>query len=320
MALIKRRLEEARRILLITHISPDGDAIGSLLGLGWALRPLKKVTMACADPVPSSYTYLPGSQAIMAQPAGWYDLVISLDASDLERLGSAYDPVALAHTPLINIDHHVTNVHFGTINWVDPSAAATAELVLELVEYLGIPLNPNIATCLLNGIVTDTRGFRTSTTSLRTMEAVVKLMKAGAPLTQVTDRVFSHKPLSTIRLWGRVLGKVRMEDGILWGEIPRALREECQVSGNDDLGLSSLLATVEGVKVAVIFSEREDGRVDVGLRSVPGVDVASIALQLGGGGHPQAAGCLLSGTLPEVREKVLAAIRHSLRGQRGHAG
>ncbi len=317
---IGRFIRRARRVMVITHVAPDGDAIGSLLGLGRALHKLgKEYTLACADLVPKGFAYLPHSETIARPPpSGWpkgkYDLVISLDCGDLERLGTAYDE-SLAGLPIINIDHHVTNTHFGTVNWVDTEAASTAEMVLELVESLNIPLDADMALCLLHGIVTDTRGFRTPNTTPRTMRAVLKLMEAGAELAEITDRVFNRRPFSAICLWAKALNDVRLDGRIIWSQITRAMRQECAFSENGDAGLVSFLATADEADVAIVFVENDDGQIEVGLRAAPGIDISAVALELGGGGHPQAAGCTLEGDLEEVRERVLAAVREAMKGR-----
>jgi phosphoesterase RecJ-like protein len=309
---VVRFIRDARRVMVITHVSPDGDAIGSLLGLGWALRWLgKEYTLACADPVPKRFTYLPGSEAVVTGPEGEYDLVISLDCGDSERLGPAYDE-SLAGLPLINIDHHVTNTHFGSINWVDMGVASAAEMVLELIESLGVPLEADIALCLLNGIVTDTRGFRIPNTPPRTMRAALKLMEAGAQLPEVTDHVFNRRPFSDICLWAKALSDLWLDGRIIWSQITRTMRQECAFSDNGDAGLVNFLGTTEEADVAIVFVEQDDGRIKVEMRSVPGVDVSAVALNLGGGGHPQAAGCTLDGDLDEMQDKVLTSVKHAM--------
>jgi phosphoesterase RecJ-like protein len=317
---VVRFIRDARKVMVITHVSPDGDAIGSLLGLGWALRWLgKEYTLACADPVPRRFTYLPGSEAIVTGPepvlspaeVGEYDLVISLDCADLDRLGTAYDE-SLAGLPLINVDHHMTNTHFGIVNWVDTGVASAAEMVLDLAESLGVPLDSDIALCLLNGIVTDTRGFRIPNTPPRTMRAVLKLMEAGAQLPKVTDHVFNQRPFSDVCLWAKALSGLQLDGRIIWSQITRTMRQECAFSENGDAGLVNFLGTVDEADVAIVFIEKDDGRIKVEMRSVPGVDVSAVALNLGGGGHPQAAGCTLDGNLNEVRDKVLTAVKETL--------
>ena len=268
--------------------------------------------MACADSVPDSFAYLPGSEAVVTYPEGDYDLVISLDCSDLKRLGAAYDQNSLRGVPIINIDHHVTNVGFGSVNWVDPSSASTAQMVLTLIERLEVPLNSTMATCLLNGIITDTRGFRTPNTTPDVMEAATKLMTAGASLPEIAEWVFNRRPLALIRLWGRALSAVQLDGRIIWTEISQAMRHECGLSSDSDDGLVSFLTSANEADVGIVFTEKDDGTIDVSMRSMPGIDISSLAMRLGGGGHPQAAGCNLSSSLAEAKERVLAELRHSL--------
>ena len=180
-------IQSAHRPLLICHIAPDGDAVGSLMGLGRALRQMGlDPILACADPVPSKFNYLSNIETVLSEINDLFDLVISLDCSDLERLGHFTQMQAFESAPLLNIDHHLTNLGFGDVNLVDARASSAAEVVLGLLEYMAIPIDTELATCLLTGIVTDTRGFRTSNVNIPVMEAAVQLMKAGASLPYIT--------------------------------------------------------------------------------------------------------------------------------------
>ena len=311
-ALAARRISDADRVLAICHVSPDGDAIGSLLGLGLALQKMgKRVVMACSDPVPVMYRHLPHWDEIVRSPSGDFDLVVSLDCSDLERLGKAYDAAALAGVPIVNIDHHATNVNFGVVNWVDTTAAATAQMLARLLDVLGVPLDREIATCLLNGILTDTLGFRTPSTTPQVMETAIELMNAGASLSQLTDRIFNHRPLATIRMWSMALQNLHLEGRVLWSQITQDIRRYVGYEENGDAGLVKFLNTANEADIAVVFDEMADGRVNVSMRAGPGYDVSQVALALGGGGHPQAAGCTLFGPLEEVREKVLSLLHRA---------
>ncbi len=311
-ALAARRISDADRVLAICHVSPDGDAIGSLLGLGLALQKMgKRVVMACSDPVPVMYRHLPHWDEIVRSPSGDFDLVVSLDCSDLERLGKAYDAAALAGVPIVNIDHHATNVNFGVVNWVDTTAAATAQMLARLLDVLGVPLDREIATCLLNGILTDTLGFRTPSTTPQVMETAIELMNAGASLSQLTDRIFNHRPLATIRMWSMALQNLHLEGRVLWSQITQDIRRYVGYEENGDAGLVNFLNTANEADIAVVFDEMADGRVNVSMRAGPGYDVSQVALALGGGGHPQAAGCTLFGPLEEVREKVLSLLHRA---------
>jgi phosphoesterase RecJ-like protein len=214
--------------------------------------------------------------------------------------------------PIINIDHHITNMGFGSVNWVDSNSAATAQMVLTLIERLGVPLDSTIATCLLNGIVTDTHGFRTPNTTPAVMEAATKLMTAGASLPEITGQVFNRRPLAVLRLWGRALNAVQLDGRIIWTEISQAMKHECGLGSDSDDGLVSFLISACEADVGIVFTEKDDGTIDVSMRSMPGIDISNVAMRLGGGGHPQAAGCSLSDSLAEARERVLAELRRSL--------
>lgn len=317
---ISAEIQQAQRILLVSHVGPDGDAIGSLLGLGLLLKAQgKAVTLACEDPVPESYRFLPGSEQVTRQIAGPYDLVISLDCSDRYRMGDVV-PETLASSPLINIDHHVTNTLFGTVNWVDASAVATAQMVLTLADALGWFVTTPVAISLLNGLVTDTRSFRTSNVDTAAMRAVLRLMEAGASLPEITRQALEQRPLASVRLWAEAVQSLRLDDGILWTSVTQAMRHRWGMEEDGFSGLTNSLSGIREARVVVVFTERDDGLIDVGMRAAPGLDVAQAALRLGGGGHPQAAGCTLETDLQQAQERVLEEVRRSLRGQEVDAG
>jgi phosphoesterase RecJ-like protein len=310
-------IRSAHRPLLICHIAPDGDAIGSLTGLGRALQQMGlEPTMACSDPVPSRFNYIPGVENVVQDVHAAFDLCISLDCSDLRRLGRLAQMPAFGSAPLLNIDHHVTNLDFGTANLVDVQASSTAEVVLRLLDYMAVPLDAQVATCLLTGIVTDTRGFRTSNVTVQVMEATLRLIKAGASLPYITRHGLNLRPTAAILLWRAALALLQIEDGVIWTSIPLALRRAAGYMGDGNAGLASFLVSAEDADVAVVFVEREDGGIEVGLRAAPGFDVAQVALQLGGGGHALAAGCTVTGPLEDAQAQVLAALRTGLARQR----
>jgi phosphoesterase RecJ-like protein len=307
---LARRIKDAQHIYLGTHIDPDGDAIGSLLGMAWVLRDAgKQVAAACADPVPETYAFLPGSEGVTDQPPTDEDLIISLDAGGLDRLGKLYVPDRFADVPVVNIDHHVTNTRFGDVVLVDPAAAATAEILYLLFDHLRIPLSPGAATCLLTGVVTDTRSFRTSNTTPRVLQVAALLMQAGAPLINIAQQVYESKPVASLCLLGEVLRAMQRVDRIIWSQVTQEMVRQCNARPEDASDIINLLNATREADMAILFREDADGRVDVGFRSKPGVNVSEIAVALGGGGHPQASGCRLSGPLPEVREQVLATVR-----------
>lgn len=305
-------LKEARRVAVATHVSPDADAISSAIGLVQILRRLGKTAEAfCDDDLPARLRTLPHAEEIDRVARGSFDLLVSLDASDPGRLGKAL--AELQGVPLLNIDHHITNTHFGTINWIDPSAVATAEMVFWLAEDLGVTLDAELASILLAGIVGDTLGLRTANVNARVMQEVTRLMEAGASLSALVDALFNRRPLAAIRLFGQALAGVRMEDGVVWTVITREMRAASGLTHANDLSLSSFIIGAEEARIAAVFTERDDGKVEVSMRARPGYDVARVALAFGGGGHPPAAGCLLPGPLEEVIPTILAALKAAAR-------
>ncbi len=315
LAEISGILLRARRVLAVSHISPDGDAIGSLLGFGWMLRaaraatdvlPLVTLTLSCADPVPVQFQWLPGAADIVADPGtGPWDVVVGLDASDALRLGNAFRPREYGTTPTIIIDHHITNLRFGTLNYVDIEAVATSQIVVDLAGVLGAPIGREAATCLLTGLVTDTLGFRTSNVTPAVMAVAMRLMKAGASLAEVTERTLNHKPLNTLRLWGQALAGLEVQGRVVWAEITQQMRRQVDAGANGDGGLVSQLINAPEAVIAAVFSETPEGKVEIGFRAKAGYDISQVALSLGGGGHPQASGCTIAGPLDAAKRRVL---------------
>ncbi len=308
-------LRRGGRVLAISHISPDGDAIGSLLGFGWVLRSANPngftqstgtLTLACADPVPAQFQWLPGANEIIsAPPAGPWDVVVGLDASDGVRLGNPFRPADFGAAPIVVIDHHVTNLRFGTLNHVDPSAVATSQIVVDLADALGAPIGQEAATCLLTGLVMDTLGFRTSNVTPQVMAVAMRLMEAGANLAEITERALNHKPLSSLRLWGQALVNVQINERVVWASITRQMREQVGAPLNGDGGLVNQLINAPEAVIAAVFSETAEGKIEIGFRAKSGYDVSRIALSLGGGGHPQASGCTVAGPLADAEARVL---------------
>jgi phosphoesterase RecJ-like protein len=300
----------AGSIVAFCHVNPDGDAIGSLLGLGHILAALpgeRTVVLACQDRPPESLFFVPGVDRIVnALPDGFApDLVISLDASDPARLGKIFSELAFTAVPLVVIDHHITNLHFGNLNYVAPEAASTSQLVLALADALGVALPKEAASPLLVGLVTDTLGFRTSNVTAAELAAAVRLIEAGANLADVSQRTLATRPFKHMRLWGFAFEKARLDGYVLWAEVTKAMREAAGILDEDDGGLVSQLINAAEARVAVVFNELEDGRIEVDFRARPGYDVATVALSLGGGGHPQAAGCTIAGPMAEAQARVL---------------
>jgi phosphoesterase RecJ-like protein len=314
LAAARRRIAAATRALALTHIAPDGDAVGSLLGFGLGLRALgKDVTFACADPIPDTFRFLTSAGEITHAPRGEFDLIVSLDAADLGRLGVLGEK--LPRRPDIVFDHHLTNGGFADLNLIDVQTASTAELVTELLEPLGLPLTLPMAEALLTGIINDTLGFRTSNTSAKSLAMAQKLMAAGANLGELYDRSFYKRSFYAVRFWGEGLINIRLEDRIVWATLTLEARKKAGYTGNGDADLINVLNSVREADVAVVFVERSDGKVKISWRASPGLNVAELAAAYGGGGHAPASGAEVTGTLAEVEQRVIAATKALLKSK-----
>ncbi len=308
-------IRQSNQIAVATHVSPDPDAIGSLLGLGLALQAMgKQVALLCDDPMPDKLAFLPGSAEVQDRLPDHFsaDLFIGVDASDTERLGIVSQPLIGAGIPIISIDHHITNTRYGTVNLVLPECAATAEIMVLLLDGLGLPLSQEIAACLLAGLVGDTRSFSTASVTPATFATAGRLIAAGADLETITERVFNRRTLELLRLWGIGLTHMGQEDGILWAELPLEEQKQLHIGRPSDTGLSNLLLSVEGIVVTAVFTELPENKVEISFRARPGLDVSQVAFALGGGGHPAASGCTVEGSLNEVVQRVLKLLKEQV--------
>ena len=277
-------IKAADTILIVSHIAPDGDAVGSLLGLAETLRAKDKdVKSAIDEGVPPDLRFIPGSDTILPKiNRGEFDLMITTDSSDLERIGLA-GAYGMAHsTCVINLDHHPTNTGYGDIHLIVPQAVAAVEIAFDLLAYLEWTPTANSAYALLTGLVTDTQGFRISATNSRTLEIAQALMQLGAPLSEIMAQTLNRRPFEEVTLWKRVMPSVNLEGGLISATITQADLLYARLKKMSDGGLVSYLVNVDQAKVSVIFKELSGGRVEVGFRSKPGYDVASLAFQLGG--------------------------------------
>lgn len=313
-------IEKANHILVIAHVDPDGDAIGSLTAVGQALLQLgKRVTLACDDAVPERFHYLPMATEVRREPNAnlHYDLVIAVDCGDASRMGWAFECLPDPKPSIVNIDHHITNTRFGTFNVIDPDASSTAEILHTFLQEQGVALTTGIAESLLTGIVTDTMGFRTSNVTPATLRAAADLIEAGADITAISVRALHQRSLATARMWGIGLSRMVFEDGLLYTSIPRDEMRLAGIEGSpSSSGLVNFLADVDTAVMGVVLGEMSDGTIRVGMRSVPPYDVAEVAAQFGGGGHTLAAGCTLDGPLDEAERRIVAACREAIARQR----
>lgn len=311
VAAARQLIADARWIGVISHERPDGDAVGSLLALSLALaRAGKQVAPVLGDGLPGRYRFLPGSAEVLREFPRGVDLLISVDCSDLDRLGVA--PGQLPRSPDINIDHHPTNFLFARFNLIEVEAVATAEMIAMLLPRFGLTLSKSAADALLFGVITDTLGFRTNNMTPRALRIAADLVEAGADLPGLYYTGLLRRSFEAARFWGAGLTALQKEDRLAWTSLTLEDRRSAGYPGRDDADLINILTMVEAVDVIVVFTEQSHGKVKVSWRSKPSVDVARLALLFGGGGHAAAAGAEVSGDLAEVQEKVLQATRELL--------
>ncbi len=309
----ERVVREASRILAIAHVSPDGDAIGSLLGFANAMRAQgKHVTTAAQDPAHPRFDYLPGVRDIRQHVSGEFDLVVALDSGDRQRLGTVYDPDKYGALPLLQLDHHITNTFFGTVNVVDTTLASTSELVFRLLQQMQIPITHDVASALLTGVITDTLAFRTSNTTPETLATAMELMRAGANLQEITRNALVLRSLEQIKLLGAGIVSAQLDGRVIYACLTRKMRKELgNKEERGDGGLVGTLITVYEADIAAVFVELPSGEVEISLRAAPGFDVSQAAVTLGGGGHPAAAGCAVPGPMREAVNRVLPLLREA---------
>lgn len=313
-------LLNATNIVLASHVNPDGDTIGSVLALVHALQILgKKTTPISTDGIPALLKWLPGvDQFSTTTDQRGFDLAVVCDAGAIERIGRSKIELVNSAPILLNIDHHIPDVPFGHIRMIDSTAAATAELVYDLLvlleERTGIALRTKeVALALQTGIITDTGGLRFQNVTARTLKLAAILQELGAEPAYVSEFVFETRPLAGLKLLGRALENLRVtEDGhIAWTTVTAKDFQEFNATDADTEGIVTHVRSVEGVKIGVLFREASDNKIRISLRAREGADVNRIANVFGGGGHRLAAGCSLQIPMEEAIERILAECRRS---------
>lgn len=308
---IREAIAASTRVLIVSHVRPDGDAIGALLAIGSGIRALgKEVQMVLTDGVPGSARHLAGAESVVRKADGEFDLKISVDASDFKRTGTAMDGYG---KPDINIDHHVTNDRFGRLNFIEPEAPATCAILAEFLPVWGMKITKEIADALLTGILTDTLGFRTSSTKSKTLRQAADLIDMGVDIVKQYDYALLRRSFNAARYWGEGLNSLERNDRMVWGTLSLKSRESVAYPGNDDADLINVISSVNGFDISLIFVEQKNGTVKVSWRSAPGIDVSNIAKKFGGGGHPNAAGADIPGSLHDIQKNVLQATEAELK-------
>ncbi|MBI2527659.1 MAG: bifunctional oligoribonuclease/PAP phosphatase NrnA [Candidatus Rokubacteria bacterium] len=300
--------------LLLGHVHPDADVLGTLLGLGLALEGAGwPVTFAGPDPVPEVLGFLPGATRweVWSAAPRTFDVIALTDCPDPFRTNGLLEQARATGARVLNIDHHPDNRRYGTVNWIDPSAAAAGEMIHDLLGALGLAITPEIALALFTALHTDTGSFRYSNTTARTFRIAAELTAAGAQPALVSDRLYQQRPPGTLHQLGQVLERLTVSDGgqVAWLTVPQGLVSESFMAAED---VVSYPRSLRGVRVALVFREEAPGVVKVSLRGKGEVRVNRIAARFGGGGHENAAGCSVAGTLDEAVAAVLGAVREAL--------
>ncbi|MFA0782713.1 DHH family phosphoesterase [Fervidibacter sacchari] len=319
-----RRLKSAEKIVIASHVSPEGDAIGSALALAMGLKKLgKHAEVVCHNGLPKRYAFLPEADKIRRQPSLEPDLLVLVDCADLERADipddlkqNAKSVAVIDHHPYRNAKHECvrkgkTN---GWIVWVEPKAAATGEMIVALLNALKVPMTKEIATCLYAALISDTGVFHFSNTTPETLRLAASLLEYGVDPQELAYRVMEVRSFAATQLLGRMLNKAKFEPtlGLCWSVLTLKDFARTGTTDEDTENFVNFLRAVDGTRVAILFREIEPKHIKVSFRSREGVDVSAIARQFGGGGHPAAAGCRVHKSLRSAVEAVLGAVRKSL--------
>ena len=309
-------LRGASDVLMLGHVHPDADVLGTLFALGLGLEAGgARVTYAGPHPVPDVLDFLPGAdrwQVWSRAPRAW-PVIVCTDCPNHDRTEGLLEGARLPGGEVLNIDHHPDNRLYGSVNWIDDGAAATGEMILDLLRALEVDVTPAMALGLYTAIHTDTGSFRYSNTTARTFDAAARLTAFGADPALVSDRLYQRRYRDALHTLGEVLRLVQVSaDGqVAWLAVPRGLCSEAFMAAED---LVTYPRSIEGVKVAVLLREEQAGVIKASLRGKGEVAVNRVAHRFGGGGHANAAGCTLSASLEEATRTLLAAVGEALPG------
>lgn len=312
-------LAAGREVLVVSHENPDADTLGAALAVRTIVeRNGGRASAVCTDPVPPLYSFLPGVETVSTDPdpRRAYDLLVIVDCGTLDRVGAVRPrhPKLFAELPRVIIDHHLSNAGDHAADWIDPGAAATCEMVTLLAARLGVPLDTgegSLATVLMAGIVMDTATFAHPNATPRTLAVAAALVEAGAPLSEISRRLYRSKPDSQLRLFGRVLDRLESADHgrVVWSTLTDADLASTGTDPAHSEGIIDLLSQAEEAEVAILFKE-QGSATRISVRTKPGgVDATVLTGAFGGGGHARAAGATVAQPLARAREAVLAEAR-----------
>ena len=311
-------IEKRDRFAITSHVRPDGDSLGSSLGLYWLLQALNKdVEVIMRDPAPHSYQQLPGAGAVRVTPAvdRAYDAVFVIECSDIDRPGL----IDLEKQFVVNIDHHSTTELFGTVNWIDSTASAVGEMIYNLCKATGVRVTKEIAECVYTALLTDTGSFHYSNTTERTFKIASELVRTGVKPAKTAEAIFGSYHWPKIELLSQVLGTAQRDESghVAWMRQTLEMQEQTKASEEDADGFVNYPLAVGEVEATALFKECSPGVYRTSLRSKGDVNVAKIAEQFGGGGHRNAAGCTLKGDLAELEQKLVPLLQDAVKRANG---
>jgi phosphoesterase RecJ-like protein len=313
---ISRVIQKNKNFLITSHINLDGDGIGSELALYFILKKLnKKVTILNQDRIPKIYDFLPDSDKVQywnnnrINPKS-IDVGIALDCSSIKRIGRTYEIFKDIKT-IINIDHHKSNENFGNLNYLDCSASSVGEIIYELITFLNIDLlDEKISTCLFTALITDTGSFRYSNVSSKTFGVASHLTRYRIKSHLIANNIYNRSTYPGLKLLGESLLTLEMDDSnyVSWLTITRKMLNDTNANDEDIEGIINIATTLNNVEISILFRETKDNKIKISFRSKGNFDVNKFAGKFKGGGHPNAAGCLCSGKLDEIKEKILSKL------------
>jgi len=314
------RIIEAQSVVIACHERPDGDTLGSALGMAHVLRAMgKEVTVLSVDGVPENYHFIPECNSILASTYRRdFDLGILMDSESEKRVGSAFEAVDRARVTAC-IDHHIPEHEYGDIRVVDRTSASTAEVAVELLDANNVEIDATAASQFLTGLIADTGAFRFANTTPHTFEIAARLTSLGADPSYIAEQVFDSRPLRAIKLLGKALDSVKTNSAgtVAYAVITRDDMDSLGAGDNDSESIVNYVGMVSGVLVYMLFREIEPGNVRVSLRSRDGFNVNKIARVFDGGGHQAASGCTIYANIGDAVTKVLDEVNKSLDSSTG---
>jgi len=314
---VLNQIGRRQKFICTSHARPDGDAVGSALACCQILRSMgKQATVVLSDGVPGIYRPLPFADSVLhcVDQAPDADAAIILECDGIARTNLT----GLENHYLINIDHHDTARPFGDVNWIDPNACATAEMIFKLAHEAGVTISPEVATCLYTAVLTDTGSFRFTGTTERTFALAQELVRCGADPVKIAHNVYFSTQLSKMRLLGEALRTLHCDGRLAWMHVTHQTMGLCESQEEDCEGLVNYALAIEGIEIALFFREQADGRFRVSLRSKGALNVAKVAETFGGGGHTCASGCAMDGPLSDATERMMAQLRSRGFDHRSH--